>query len=281
MPESPSQGRAYALSRGVALAGELVGRGKYVFSAEDARQVAGEVGIPETSVWMLLSRLTEAGWLVRLRRGLYAGTGRLPGGVEVPPFVVATSLVQPSAIGLWSALAYHDLSDQAPVVVTAITPRKVVTPSMRGSDGDRGRHTWAVAGVECSYVTLREQRFELGLERVWLDERFSVPITDRERAVLDSFALPRHFGGVGEGLSALGQNASSLDAEKLVRYGAEWGSSAVAKRLGWSLEHAGVDMRLLRPLLPASTSSYSPLDPGRPMRGLRDRRWKLVVNLAS
>lgn len=113
----------------------------------------------------------------------------------MPPFAIATSLVKPSAIAHLSALAHHDLTDQIPRVVSAITPRKVVVPSMRGArKGPEDQHVWRVTGLDLRYVVVIPERFELGIEMIWLDERFRIPITDRERTVLDLFAMP--FGTV-------------------------------------------------------------------------------------
>lgn len=277
--EHPDQQRkSYYLAAGVALAAELAKQGRLVFTTQEARRVAAGLHIPESGVGMLLTRLTDAGWIVRLRRGLYAGTGRLPGGVDVPPFVLATALVEPSAIALWSALAHHDLTDQVPVVITAITPRKVVTPSMRSPGESRGKHALYVGGLECRFVTLTESRYDIGVERIWADERFAFSITDRERTVLDTFAMPRHFGGISEGLAVLDRALDSLDISRLIDYALQYGSRTLVKRVGWSLEQAGVKMAELTPLLEVPSPSYSVLDPGRPRRGEHDRRWKLIVN---
>jgi len=280
--ESPDQQRkSYYLAAGVALAAELAKQGRLVFTTQEARRVAAGLRMPESGVGMLLTRLTDAGWVVRLRRGLYAGTGKLPGGVDVPPFVLATALVEPSAIALWSALAHHDLTDQVPIAITAITPRKVVTPSMRSPGEPRGKHAWHVGGLECRFVTLTESRYDIGIERIWADERFAFSITDRERTVLDTFAMPRHFGGISEGLAVLDRALDSLDISRLIDYALQYGSRALVKRAGWSLEQAGVKMAELTPLLEVPSPSYSVLDPGRPRRGEHDRRWKLIVNLGA
>jgi len=280
--ESPDQQRrSYYLAAGVALAAELAKQGRLVFTTQDARRVAAGLRMPESGVGMLLTRLTDAGWVVRLRRGLYAGTGQLPGGVDVPPFVLATALVEPSAIALWSALAHHDLTDQVPIAITAITPRKVVTPSMRSPGEARGKHAWHVGGLECRFVTLTESRYDIGIERIWADERFAFSITDRERTVLDTFAMPRHFGGIGEGLAVLDRALTTLDVGKLIDYALQYGSRALVKRLGWSLEQAGVEMSVLMPLLEVPSPSYSVLDPGRPRRGKHYRRWNVIVNLGA
>jgi predicted transcriptional regulator of viral defense system len=268
----------YGRTAGVDLAAALASAGLLIFRAEDAVRVAPP-GVSQAQVPYLLKALTDAGWLIRLRRGLYAGTGQLPGGVDVPPFALATALVSPSAIALWSALAHHDLTDQVPVVVTAITPRKVVTPSMRRGVSSEQRHVWRAAGIDCRFVTLSEQRYRIGLERQWIGERFAVPITDRERTVLDTFAMPGRFGGINEGLGILERSLVTLEVEKLVDYTLQYGSQTLIKRMGWALEQVGVEMAALMPLMESASASYAVLDPGRPRRGRHDRRWKLVLNL--
>lgn len=270
----------YGLSRGIALASRLAGSGLYVFTTEDAVS-ARPSGVSSSDVRYLLKLLADAGWIIRLRRGLYAGTGRLPGGVDVPPFVIATSLVSPSAVALLSALAHHGLTDQIPRVVTAVTPRKVVTPSMRQGDVERGQHRWRSAGLDFRYVVIRPQLFGFGIENVWLDEHFRVPITDYERTVLDLFALPRMFGGVGEGLSVLERAQGEIDLPKLIAYALRYGSIAVAKRLGWSLEQTGSELSALKDLLGLPATHFSPLDPSRVRRGPRDKRWMIIDNRAE
>ena len=240
--------------------------------------------ISPTTVRYLLKVLTDAGWIVRLRRDLYAGTGRLPGGVDVPPFAIATSLVSPSAVALFSALAHHGLTDQIPRVITAIAPRKVVVPSMRKpgqATGRRGHHLWHAAGLDFRYVTILPKRFDFGIEQVWLDEGFRVPVTDRERTVLDLFALPRVVGGLSEGLAVLERAGDDIELKKLVGYALRYGSVAVAKRLGWSLEQIGVARSLLVPLAELPASHFTALDPGRVRRGPRDRRWMIIDNRAE
>ena len=161
-----------------------------------------------------------------------------------------------------------------------MTTRKVVTPSMRDSTRPGRRHVWHVAGIDCRFLTVREDRF-FGIEQTWIGERFRVRITDRERTVLDLFAQPRHFGGIGEGLSVLERALDSIDVTKLVAYAVRYRSTTLAKRLGWALEHAGAEPGAIMPLLELPSSSYGLLDPGRPRRGVYDRRWKLIDNLSS
>jgi predicted transcriptional regulator of viral defense system len=270
----------YGLSAGIALARNLADAGLYVFTTEDAVELRRS-DVNPSAVSRLLKSLADAGWIVRLRRGLYAGTGGLPGGVDVPPFAIATSLVKPSAIAHLSALAHHGLTDQVPLSISAITPRKVVTPSMREAKASAGPHLWHAAGLDFHYMVVTPERFSFGAEMIWLDERFRVPITDRERTVLDLFALPRLFGGLGEGLGVLEHARGEIDLSRLVQYALRQGSIAVAKRLGWSLEATGASSVILAPLLKLPAFGYSPLDPGRVRRGRHDRRWMIIDNRAE
>ena len=139
---------------------------------------------------------------------------------------------------------------------------------------------WRVAGIDCRYVTVVPGRY-FGIEQVWLDQRFRVPITDRERTVLDLFAMPRLFGGISEGLAVLERAVDELDLERLVAQALRYDSVAAAKRLGWGLERAGVETPVLAPLLDLPASSYSPLDPGRARRGGYERRWMIIDNLTA
>jgi predicted transcriptional regulator of viral defense system len=267
----------YGLSTGIALAASLAEAGLYVFTTDDAVRLRPPDVAP-ARIPYLLKVLADAAWIVRLRRGLYAGTGGLPGGVDVPPFVIATSLVQPSAIAHLSALAHHGLTDQIPLIVSAITPHKVVIPSMRGAGGAGGQHLWRACGLDFRYVVIIPERFRFGIETIWSDERFRVPVTDRERTILDLFALPRVFGGLGEGLAVLELARGEIDFGRLVEYAIRYDSIAVAKRLGWSLEETGTSPSALARLLELPASHYSPLDPGRARRGRYDRRWMIIDN---
>lgn len=276
--ERMSGGDEYGRAKGIKLVEALVDGGRFVFTTAEAQVEGQRLGLSPGSILVTLTTLAKAGWILRLRRGLYATTGTLPGGLELPAFAIATALVTPSAISHWSALSHHHLTDQIPRTVTAMTPRRVVLPTMRHGARTGARHTWTVGTTTVEYVTVNPRRF-FGTEEVWLDDRFKAPITDRERTVLELFVSPRHFGGLGEALGVLEEHRASLDLPKLVRYGVAIGVASVAKRLGYSLERAGVDAAVLEPLRAVPSQSVCVLDPTRPKTGRRVAAWSLVDNL--
>jgi predicted transcriptional regulator of viral defense system len=282
MDETP-HARGYALGRGITLASRLSDSGAYIFTTDDAKRIAPDVGLPESAVAATLRRLADAGWIVRLKRGLYAGTGRLPGGTDVHPFAVATAVVQPSAVSRWSALSHHGLTTQIPLTVTVTSPKTVMTPSMRGraAEGrDSGtRHQWTIGSVGVDFVKVREDRF-FGVEQTWVDQQFRVPIFDAERTVLDLFAYPRAFGGIDAGIAVLGEHGDDLDLTRLVRYTELYAAKSVSARLGWCAEHAGLHAASLDRLRGMTGPGLQLLDPTRPARGHRDGRWSLLDNVS-
>lgn len=275
----------YGNRHGIRLLTHLADEGRFVFTTRDAREVASKLKIPEGYLRQLLSRLDRSGWITRVRRGLYTGTGRLPGQTDVHPWVIATRLAVPSAVSHWSAMHYHGLTEQIPLAVTATTPRKVVTPSMRKGAADvvsasrsGQKHAWEIRGARYEYMTVRPEHF-FGAEEVWVDELFSVPITDRERTMLDGFISPRFFGGMGEVLGILEDHLTELDLEKLAAYALRFNRGSVVKRLGWSLERLDVAKGIFSPLLALPVRGYRVLDPTRPQSGKYDPRWMIQDNL--
>lgn len=258
----------------------LAEEGRTVFTTSEARQLAERSGIPEGYVTNLLMLMVRNGWLTRLKRGIYSRSGPAFGDVQVHSFSIATRMVTPSAISHWSALHHHGLTEQVPRIVTAFTPKKVVTPSMRGGcrHSRRERHAWVVAGVRYEYVTVKKEHF-FGIEDVWIDEFSKVPITDRERTMLEVFISARMLGGIGEALGIIEQHLDSLAVRKLVEYACRYGKISIAKRLGWALERAGVSESVLEPLLKISATGFHALDPARPRKGVCDRRWMIQNNL--
>jgi predicted transcriptional regulator of viral defense system len=106
-------------------------------------------------------------------------------------------------------------------------------------------------------------------------------IFDRERALLDCFALPRRFGGVAEGLGILEEHLSRIDVQRLVAHAVKYGTDSVARRIGFALEGRGVAARVLKPRQDRPMTGFRALDPTRPSRGPRNPRWHLIENLAA
>ncbi|MGH7269926.1 MAG: type IV toxin-antitoxin system AbiEi family antitoxin domain-containing protein [Polyangiaceae bacterium] len=263
---------------GVALLRALAEQGRSTFTVADARQAGVAVGVADSYLSVLLHRLQRAGLIRRLKHGTYALATGLPGFPEAHAFALGMALVQPSAVSGWAALNHHGLTEQIPRVITLTTPKRVVTPAMRGAVRT-APSTGDVAGQKFEIVTVVPSHF-FGDEELWLGDS-KVRMFDRERALLDCFALPRRFGGLAEGLGILEEHLQQLDLKKLVAHAKRYGKAAVARRVGYALEHVGAAAGVVEPLQAVPMQGVRPLDPTRPAEGERNRRWGLIENLAS
>ncbi|MGI8551701.1 MAG: type IV toxin-antitoxin system AbiEi family antitoxin domain-containing protein [Dehalococcoidia bacterium] len=207
----------YARPAGIALLDALLAADQRIFTLYDVRAMAGVLGIRERSVPGLLHALATSGWVRRLRNGLYAAGETRRGGPSPHPFAIATALVRPSAISHRSALAYHGLTEQTPRLVTASTPKDVVTPRLRQHDRDPAQpaSVWEIAGLAIRYVRVQPEHF-WGHDNVWVDEFSRVHITDRERTILDGFLAPDVFGSLAEIIGAVEEHLTEIDIARLV-----------------------------------------------------------------
>jgi len=178
-------------------------------------------------------------------------------------------------------LQHHGFTEQLPQYITVTTLRKVITPDMRKFTVRRAatdKHRWMVGSEEIEFITVQPEHF-FGIEHVWVDQFFRVPIMDRERTLLDLCIAPRRFGGMSEVLGLLEAHWASCDVARFVAYAVQYDKVIVAKRLGWVLETVGVPPSAVEQLLALPATSYGLVDPSPPHVGPYERRWRLRNNL--
>jgi len=263
---------------GLALIRDLAESGQATFGVADARRVAARVGIAPAYLNVLLHRLVRSGLLHRVRRGAYALAPGLPGISQAHPFVIGMALIDPCAVSGWSALNHHGLTEQIPQRIMLTTPRRLVTPAMRGVVKG-SPSVWQIEQQAYEIVQVVAAQF-FGDETVWIGES-KVRIFDRERALLDCFALPRRLGGLAEGLGILEEHLHAIDIKRLVAHALRYGKVSVAKRVGYALERVGARAAVVEPLRALPVQGQRLLDPTRPAGGAYNRRWALRENLST
>lgn len=260
---------------GVELVRKLAGDGLRVFTARRARESAPSVGLSDSYFLQALHHLAKAGWLVRLRKGLYALSSSVPGVTPAHEFEVAMALVTPAAISHWSALHYHGLTEQVPREVFVLTTlgSRVPRPASSRAEPTRGCR---VGQTVYRFIRVAPQRF-FGTEEVWVGEA-RVTVTDPERTLLDGLSRPQYCGDIAEVIHAFEVLGPRLDVERIVAYALRL-DAATAKRLGWVLERLGVDGASLESLARLPVKGYRVLDPTGPRKGPCNRRWMIQENL--
>jgi predicted transcriptional regulator of viral defense system len=260
----------------VELVRALASDGRRVFSIEDAKELSPDMGIKSAYLSEALHHLSRTGWIVRLRRGIYAISSSVPGVAPAHEFEIATSLIQPAAVSHWSALHHHGLTDQVPRSVFVLTTTGTSLPRARRVKGEPDGGGYLIAGTTYRFVQVKPERF-FGTEKIWVGEA-RITITDRERTLVDGLWMPEHFGDLAEVLHAFEASTNRLDLDRIIGYALRL-DGAVVKRLGWVLERQGVDPARLQLLLQEPIKGYRKLDPNGPLQGPRNRRWMIQENL--
>ena len=262
---------------GIELIRLLTAEGERVFSTNRARELAPQVGLKNAYLGEALYHLRRNGWIVSLRRGLYALSPSVPGVTHLHEFEIAMNLVNPAAISHWSALHYHGLTEQAPRKVFVLTTTESSVPrTRRNRAGPLRRDGYLVGDMTYRFVQVKPERF-FGVQRVWSGET-RVWITDPERTLLDGLCLPRYCGDIAEILHAFELRGTELNIGRIVQYALKL-DMATAKRLGWVLEHQGRKPSTLNRLAALPIKGYRKLDPTGPRQGPFNRRWMVQVNL--
>jgi predicted transcriptional regulator of viral defense system len=132
------------------------------------------VGIPLS----YLKRLTDAGDLVRLGRGLYQDPERVGENVA-HDLAEAARLVPNGIISLVSALRQHELTTQLPHAVWMTIPHKARTPN--------------ATGLRLEIVRATGEVLTAGIEHLRV-EGVEVPIYGVAKTIADCFKHRRHVG---------------------------------------------------------------------------------------
>ena len=257
---------------GIELTQQLAAEGHRIFTVEQAREKAPEVGIK-------LSYLTKpcTGSLKPVgsfRCGAVCTLLASP-GTRVSPtheFEVAMALLEPSAIGYWSAMHHHGLTEQVPRNVFVPTTRRVPA-SNAGVSSRRSRNSHRRTRYQ--FVRVMPEHY-FGTEQVWVKEA-RVTITDVERTLLDGLSAPRYCGDFAEyyTLSRSVSRSSTATASSVTpsdcprTWQGAWAGSLSAK--GWS----NISRRCATSRPQVSANSI----PSGPRRGPINRDWMLQVNL--
>jgi predicted transcriptional regulator of viral defense system len=255
---------------GIELVRLLAAEGDRVFSVARARELCPKVRLKESYLLEALHHLRRSGWIVPLRRGLYALASTVPGVSPAHEFEIAMALVSPAAISHWSAMHYHGLTEQAPRKVFVLTT--IAVPRMKKGKTDG----FIVGDTTYHFIQTKPDRF-FGTEKVWVGEA-RVLVTDPERTLLDGLMMPQHCGDFAEVLHAFEARGDRLDLARIIDYALRL-DAATAKRLGWTLEKQGVESARLERLAKVPVSGYRTLDPTGPRKGPCNRRWMIQENL--
>jgi len=220
------------------------------FTFRDAQEI---LGFNYSVTKVILSRLEKKGWIERIEKGAEKGKYTLN------EFVIGSMLVKPYAIAYWSALNHYGLTEQISDTVFIQTTARKKNQKIK------------IFGINYRIVRIKEAKF-FGIHREWIEET-QVNITDKEKTIMDCLDNPQYCGGIIEVTKAL--KNGKFDRDKLVMYADKIGNSGVIRRLGFICEFLGIEINLPR----IETKNYLYLDPTMPRKGVKNAKWRLIINL--
>jgi predicted transcriptional regulator of viral defense system len=211
------------------------------------------------------SRLTQNGWLTRLKPGLYLIVPLAAGAnpqYTAHEFYIASHLVDPMYISFWSALNHHGFTEQVPRSVYVATTKR--------------RPDRTVHDVPYHLVTLADRKF-FGYEQYAIGSH-SVAIATPEKTLVDCADQPRHCGGVRELAKGIRTGTEGYDPAVLLNDAQRIGNGAALKRLVYLMDQYDISIPNRETVVDQFTTGTSPLDPTRSTEGTYASEYRLYIN---
>ncbi len=239
--------------------------------AFDVEHASAVLGLDAGRTRTLLAYLARRGWLSRVRRGLYVAVPldtRRPGEWTEDAGVVAERTFSPCYLGGWTACQHWGLTDQVFRTVLVVT-------------GRRERRREPVIQGTPYRVTVRSEDKLFGTTMVWR-QQVRVRVSDPSRTVVDLLDDPTLGGGMRHVADVVHEylTGEHRDDDLLIAYADRLGNRAGFKRLGFILEHLGIDARgLVAACLERRSAGLVALDPSVQLKGRIVRRWGIRANV--
>ncbi|MCX6101861.1 MAG: DUF6088 family protein [Proteobacteria bacterium] len=237
---------------------------------------AAEVfGFTATQERKLLSRLSQQGLIVRVRRGLYMVPAQVPPGGQWSPgeYRLARTLMEDAGASyqIGGAIAFHQygFDDQVPNEITVYN--------------DKISRRSTMGGLRFTFIKVPSKRLG-GSNKLKLPDGGDVKMASLPRALMDAVydwdrynTLPRAYVWI------TARKDDRKIIKELVRITLRHGNIGTMRRIGYILAKCKVSPRLLGKLKARVSEGRSlvKLDPTRPARGDINREWGIIDNEQS
>jgi predicted transcriptional regulator of viral defense system len=166
------------------------------------------------------------------------------------------------AIGYWSALHYHGLTDRFPSIV-------FIKKTGRKKDTEIDR-------VKISFISVKSTKM-IGLQREGYGEN-SFLVTDQELTIIDCIDLPEYAGDFDDLLRAFAK--ITPNENKLINYCMAYSNIALTKRLGYLAEffHPKSCKNFILYAKSIVNDNYDLFYTGSKIKSKTNKTWKLRIN---
>ena len=188
----------------------------------------------------VIAKLVKHGWLMRIRRGLYAISDFSNRGfLSLSPYLVANLFVQESYVSFESALSYHGMFDQLTSTIISISKIQYKTVQLNAT--------------EYSFVNVKDQFF-FGWQEVTIDGKVA-RIATAEKALVDIIHFHKSKYSVDLVIEKLQEHRDSLDMKKLCEYISKMSTTTI-KIFGFILDLLHINSQSLYELVKTKQSTH-------------------------
>ncbi len=221
----------------------------------------------------LFRRLSDSGWVLRLKRGIYIIPPRLPAGGKYSPgaALILQKLMEVEK-GKYqicgpTAFNFYGLDDQIPNVTYLYNNR---------ISGKR-----LVGSLSFQFIKVADERLG-SIDAVRTREDSEMIYSSKARTLMDAVydwsrfnSLPRGYDWIKGEIETESELASEL-----IEVTAKYGNMATIRRIGYLLNTFSRSSRMTNPLQRqlSTSSSLIPWIPGRSTKGTINRKWGVIVN---
>lgn len=189
-----------------------------------------------------ISFLARAGWLVRIKKGLYlvvTDLSSLTAG-NVSNFIISNALNGKSYVSFANALNRHGMFDQLTKSVDAVT-------------SERAR-SYRFRETEFRFFRVKEKLF-FGFAKERANGKI-VNIAEKEKIILDYLSIRRNAATISLVFEKLNEHKATFDFSKMIEYAKAY-NLTIQRNLGFLLDAAGVSTDALHEITRKNMTGFS------------------------
>ncbi len=189
-----------------------------------------------------ISFLAKAGWLVRIKKGLYlvvTDLSALAAG-NASSFVISNALNSKSYVSFANALNWYGMFDQLTKSVDAVTSARA--------------RNYRFQNTEFRFFRVKEELF-FGFAEVRADGKI-VNLAEKEKIILDYLSLRRNAATISLVFEKLKEHKGVFDFSKMIGYAKAYNLTS-QRNLGFLLDAVGVSTDVLHEIARKKMTGFS------------------------
>ncbi len=222
------------------------------FPVFKVKTVSEIIGKDSSYAKLVVHRLKKENLVIEIERDKYT--------VHSDPLVMASNFIWPCYISGWSALRYHNLTEQLPQDVFVVTTRARKKKEISFND------------IKIIFVKTKPKYF-FGYKKENY-QNFQIFIAEKEKALIDAALFK--MVSFTEISSIIKNNMTDIDISKLTNYLIKIQNKTLAKRFGFLLDKLNrQECEKIRNFI---DFKYVALDYALPPEGEKDKEWRVIKN---